>query len=346
MKVFLSWSGERSRTLATVLSSWLAKVLQDVEPWMSEKSIAPGERWNVELEGALEECKYAIICATPENSNAPWLMFEAGALSRVYKKAKTVPLCCGMEVRDLVGPLAQFQCLAANKAGLQRLIAGLNDVLDSPLPADALLETFDVWWPRLSGQLAQIEAQPTVSGAGAVRLRRVLLAVSKDFEHPEMLAHVDQEILEEAFPGRVTVHSLTSVTELSKLLTASRYDIVHLLVTVERSSGKVVFGEGEALKPEGLRKLMVTAQATIAFLATCDSLLLGSEVARSLNVVAGFGVVSAKSMTSWERTFYGLLANGRPLSEAYEIARESSDQPIVLIMRNDTRFILDKTPSG
>jgi hypothetical protein len=341
MNVFLSWSGDRSKALATVLSSWLAKVLQDVKPWMSEKSIDPGERWSVELEKALETCQYAIICVTPENSNAPWLMFEAGALSRAYNKSKTVPLCCGLGVRDLVGPLAQFQCLAADEAGLRRLVVGLNDVLDTPLPVDALRETFDVWWPRLNAQLVQIEAQPTASGAGAVRVRRVLLAVSEDFVAPDMLAHIDKEILEQAFPGQLTVQSPTSVPELAKLLTTSRFDIVHLLAMVEPSSGKILLGAGESLKPEGLRKLLVAAQAKLAFLATCDSLLLGSEVARSLSVVAAFGSVEAASITAWERSFYGLLANGRPLSESYEIARESSDQPIVLIMRNDTRFIVE-----
>ena len=57
-----------------------------------------------------------------------------------------------------------------------------------------------------------------------------------------MLAHIDQEILEKAFPGQVTILSPTSVTELSKLLTSSRLDIVHLLAMVEPSSGKILLG--------------------------------------------------------------------------------------------------------
>ena len=64
-------------------------------------------------------------------------------------------------------------------------------VLDTPLPADALRETFDVCWPRLNAQLEQIEAEPTASGAGAVRVRGVLLAVSEDFATANMLAHID-----------------------------------------------------------------------------------------------------------------------------------------------------------
>ena len=104
MNVFLSWSGDRSKALATALNTWHAKVIQGVNPWLSDKSIDPGERWNVELEKALETCQYAIICVTPENSNAPWLMFEAGDAGARITKSKTVPLCCGLGVRDLVGP--------------------------------------------------------------------------------------------------------------------------------------------------------------------------------------------------------------------------------------------------
>jgi hypothetical protein len=35
MKVFLSWSEERSRTAAEAFKSWIEEVLQCVEPWMS-----------------------------------------------------------------------------------------------------------------------------------------------------------------------------------------------------------------------------------------------------------------------------------------------------------------------
>ena len=57
MNVFLSWSGDRSKALATALNTWLAKVIQGVKPWLSDKSIDPGERWNVELQRALETCR-------------------------------------------------------------------------------------------------------------------------------------------------------------------------------------------------------------------------------------------------------------------------------------------------
>ena len=183
--------------------------------------------------------------------------------------------------------------------------------------------------------------EPSASGASAVRIRKVLFAVTEDFEAPDMLAEVDHAILEQDFPGQVTVQRPTSLSKLSEALTSSKFDIVHLLAMVEPTSGKTLLGHGESIKAEGLRKLLVASQAKFAFLATCDSLVLAAEIVRSVSVVAAFGSVNAESITAWQRTFYGLLAIGRPLSEAYEIAKESSDQPIVLLTRNDTKFIVE-----
>ena len=42
MRVFISWSGERSKVLAQALKEWLPLVLHNVEPWMSEVDIAAG----------------------------------------------------------------------------------------------------------------------------------------------------------------------------------------------------------------------------------------------------------------------------------------------------------------
>lgn len=70
MKVFISWSGERSKLLANALCEWLKPVLQSVEVWMSEADIEAGDRWGQEVAKELSASNFGIICVTPENLNA------------------------------------------------------------------------------------------------------------------------------------------------------------------------------------------------------------------------------------------------------------------------------------
>lgn len=81
MRVFLSWSGERSRAAASALSELLPDVMPALSPWMSEHDIAAGARWGHELAVRLEDAGFGVICLTPENIGVPWLLYEAGALS-------------------------------------------------------------------------------------------------------------------------------------------------------------------------------------------------------------------------------------------------------------------------
>src|SRR5262245_45225034 len=112
MKVFISWSGERSKSIATELTGWLKMVIQNVEPWMSN-DIDPGSRWAGELADALRDAKFAILCLVPENLANPWVLFEGGAVSGAIGKPLVCPYLFGMDYADLSYPLAQFQAKKA-----------------------------------------------------------------------------------------------------------------------------------------------------------------------------------------------------------------------------------------
>jgi hypothetical protein len=85
MNVFIGWSGERSRAVALALREWIPNVIQAANPWMSEEDISKGSTWTSELVVQLGQACFGIICVTPENREALWLAFEAGAL-RVLDK--------------------------------------------------------------------------------------------------------------------------------------------------------------------------------------------------------------------------------------------------------------------
>jgi hypothetical protein len=46
MQVFISWSGEPSRSIARALDPWLERVVQQVDAWIFTGDISSGARWN------------------------------------------------------------------------------------------------------------------------------------------------------------------------------------------------------------------------------------------------------------------------------------------------------------
>lgn len=157
MKLFISWSGERSKQLAQGLYEWLPGVINAVEPWISSNDIAPGARWGSELAHELEQTRYGIICVTGENTDAPWLMFEAGALSKYVEKSRVVPLLLDIKPTDIKGPLAQFQAIQTTESGIRKLVTAINstvfDVGEKGMNNSFIDESFRLWWPQLKLRL-------------------------------------------------------------------------------------------------------------------------------------------------------------------------------------------------
>jgi TIR domain len=169
--VFLSWSGERSKRAADALREWLGTVLQNARPWMSETDIEKGSRGLEEIARALEGMKVGIICLTPENLSADWILYEAGALSKTLD-AKTrvcTYLLAGLESRNLKPPLGLFQWTKADKSDTRKLIHTINKHLDSTPVQESRLDTlFDKMWPDIEQKLAALpepsQAPPPLRG--------------------------------------------------------------------------------------------------------------------------------------------------------------------------------------
>ena len=120
MKIFISWSGPRSKAMAEALKDWLPNVIQSIDPWVSSSDIDAGMRWTPALAEELQQTQLGIICLTIENLSAPWLLFEAGALSKIIDKTRVCPYLMGLEPTEVTGPLAQFQAVKAEKDGTKK----------------------------------------------------------------------------------------------------------------------------------------------------------------------------------------------------------------------------------
>lgn len=156
MKIFVSWSGERSRLLADSLRKWLLDVFQDIEVWMSGHDLNAGARWGVELNAMLEASDFGILCLTRENLGSPWILFEAGALGKSVKAGRVAPYLLDLAPTDVEFPLAQFQGVQADRTGTFHLVESINSVRSSPLDAERLQRAFARWWPDMEESLRNL----------------------------------------------------------------------------------------------------------------------------------------------------------------------------------------------
>lgn len=156
MDIFISWSGERSRALAETLVEWLPTVIQSLNPWVSTSELNKGERWAEKIGNALSQNSIGLICVTPENLNSPWLMFEAGALSKQIENAKVCPILLNMDSTPPESPLSQFQSTVVREDDMLKLCNSLNFYLgDNKIKENNLKETFNDKWPKFEEKIKE-----------------------------------------------------------------------------------------------------------------------------------------------------------------------------------------------
>lgn len=163
MKVFISWSGERSQSLAQALHDWIPLVLHNVEPWLSEADIEAGDRWAEAVAKELADSNFGIICVTRENVGSPWVLFEAGALAKTMQGSKVIPLLLDLDFRDITGPLAQFQAKKVEKAGVSEVIHSINQTANHAVPESRAKQLFDALWPEFEKNVKAIPKEPTAA---------------------------------------------------------------------------------------------------------------------------------------------------------------------------------------
>ncbi len=154
MKVFISWSGNKSHRVGLVFREWLPSVIQSLEPYVSSEDIDKGARWSTDIAKELEDSTFGILCVTKDNLHAPWLSFEAGALSKTMDKAFVTPFLFDIKRSEVNGPILQFQSTIFEKEDIKKLIHTLNKACgESGIPETMLDKAFEVWYPTLENEL-------------------------------------------------------------------------------------------------------------------------------------------------------------------------------------------------
>jgi hypothetical protein len=157
MKIFISWSGAKSREAAELLHTWIGSVLQTSQPWMSSRQIDKGSQWFQEIADQLAETSVGLVVLTSENKEKPWIHYEAGALAKGLSTSRVATFLVDLEPADVDDPLAQLNHTRPNREEMAQLIEMLNRHLALPLSESRLGDIFDTYWPRFETKFKELK---------------------------------------------------------------------------------------------------------------------------------------------------------------------------------------------
>ncbi|AFR50124.1 TIR domain-containing protein [Gordonia sp. KTR9] len=134
LKVFISWSGDPSKDIALIWHELVNQLFDTVTPFVSDTDIEAGARGLDDIKNELDGTSFAIVVVTRANQSAPWLNFEAGAISRQMGSdydLRVAPCLVDFEkATELTSPLKQFQANLLNEEGITKILASIARAAD------------------------------------------------------------------------------------------------------------------------------------------------------------------------------------------------------------------------
>lgn len=147
MKIFISWSGTRSKSFATDFTDWIRCVIQGVRPWISTQDIPNGSIWFNEIAEELSDTQRGFICLTKENLCNPWLLFEAGALFKGLPTSRVCTILIGIAPEEVPSPLGQFNHTKTTKDDIWKLVHEINqEMKEQAMKPMTLKSVFEKYW--------------------------------------------------------------------------------------------------------------------------------------------------------------------------------------------------------
>ncbi len=155
MKIFISWSGSKSKEFANLLGKLVQDVIQATEPFIST-DIAKGSQWFREISKELSESQFGIFCLTEENSIEPWILFEAGALFKGFDDARIGTVLFNLNNSDLKPPLSLFNGTKFNEDEIFKLFESINSKCEKKLDDIKLKESFHIHYKGFEDKINEI----------------------------------------------------------------------------------------------------------------------------------------------------------------------------------------------
>jgi hypothetical protein len=138
MRVFISWSGDRSHRVAGALHRWIGIAFPTLDPWLSS-DMEKGRSWAANLFDGLTSSIIGILCVSAEAEH-DWMAFEAGALLDAPGDT-LVALLIDPDPAQLAGsPIGAFAAFAADASGLRALAIHLSEHSGHPVSEERVHE--------------------------------------------------------------------------------------------------------------------------------------------------------------------------------------------------------------
>lgn len=146
MKVFIGWSGKRSKQAAEVFDKYLPRILDNCETFFSPEMDKEAE-WFSEIKRNLNDSDIGIFCITRENRSNEWIHFESGAIAMAFDKSKACPfLLDDLKPSELEDPLVQFEATKNNKGDIRNLIKTISSKSENPMDESDIEYRFEKAW--------------------------------------------------------------------------------------------------------------------------------------------------------------------------------------------------------
>lgn len=312
-------------------------------------TIGAGMKWLESVELALKKADLLLILCSNASVGRPWVNFEAGAVW--LRGIPVIPIChSGMKPHELPVPLSMLQAIEASQPKGQRMLYDtIAQLLGTKLPK-VDLSSLAANFKMIETQLARAQAE-----AAALVNPRVLCASSAQYGQAEYGFDLDVAMIERLFRRNVTVERRLTSKRLRELLTTQKFDIVHLVLAVDRQNGDLIFKAEEPvdksqdaaashqqdkMSASAFATLLVESHTSLVVLATCQALLLAVEVAHVANMAASNIDITGDDVAAWGECFYGFLTRGTALFKSFELTRTQLPQAVQTIRHKDFSIVL------
>lgn len=170
-----------------------------IETFVSSEDIRKGKRWLLEVSKELETSNFGIVCLTNDNLEAPWILFEAGALSKFIKESSLFTLLAGgLKTSDVDGPLSHFQHTLFEKEDFYKLCKAVDESNGALKREEARLrKLFDMLWNDLQQKVnnaLKIDAKPEKRRSSDEMLREILDVVTSMAKNMPQQAAILEEV--------------------------------------------------------------------------------------------------------------------------------------------------------